>query len=365
MTMIAELRRQFADWIGTVAETIVRTFARLDIKPPIQLIETERNLFVVRTAARSGRSAAPDCQVRLTGDAPGVAPLHEHWQAAMRGSRVELMLLPDRFLTRPLDLPRRAVEFLDAMIRSQVDRLTPWAADDAVFGYTSPAETSGDRISTTVIATPKTTLEPLIRMVESWRAGSIVLFASREPALPPANGQLASDGVTKLMERHFRGSLDAARVSRVLTAVLLAAAAMAALSMTTMSMIGGGLEEQERQLTQKISERRAALRLEGGDTTALTGLVRRKQQDAASVVLLEALSRILPDNTYVTELRIDNDKLHMVGMTQDAPALIKVLEQSPHFTHATFFAPTTRSADQAGERFHIEAAIKPHSGLGI
>ncbi len=76
-------------------------------------------------------------------------------------------------------------------------------------------------------------------------------------------------------------------------------------------------------------------------------------------MIIENLSRILPDNTYVTELRIEDSKIQVVGVTHDAPALIGLMEQSGLFTRATFFAPTTRSPSETGERFHIQALIQP------
>ena len=91
---------------------------------------------------------------------------------------------------------------------------------------------------------------------------------------------------------------------------------------------------------------------------------KRKQTTPSSVMVLEAISRVLPDSTYVTELRIEGDKVQVVGISQDAPSLIRLMEQSPQFSRATFFAPTTRAQSDPGERFHIEVHITPYFGSG-
>jgi len=77
------------------------------------------------------------------------------------------------------------------------------------------------------------------------------------------------------------------------------------------------------------------------------------------VIVLDALSQVLPEHTFVTELHLAGAKLQIVGITRDAPSLIPLIEHSQHFTHATFYAPTTRSSSDPGERFHIEARVEP------
>jgi general secretion pathway protein L len=95
-------------------------------------------------------------------------------------------------------------------------------------------------------------------------------------------------------------------------------------------------------------------------TTTKGALMRRKHEGPSSLLVLEALSKALPDHTYVTELRVEDNKLRLTGVTRDAPSLIGLIEQSG-FTRASFFAPTTRSPGEPGERFHIEAIIGPRS----
>jgi general secretion pathway protein L len=67
----------------------------------------------------------------------------------------------------------------------------------------------------------------------------------------------------------------------------------------------------------------------------------------------------LPDNTYVTELQVTDSKLELSGVTQEAASLIRIIEQTDQFKHATFFAPTTRAPLENGEQFHIQAEIVP------
>jgi general secretion pathway protein L len=355
-TLSVQIRNEFSTWIAAVADAIVASISRVRPERQVSLVETGPNRFTITMTSKPKQPAPPDFDFDF-GNAETDLPAE--WKAALRGSCCEFVLRSSRFLFRPLDLPKRAAEFLDAMIRSQIDRLTPWNANEAVFSWIAPVETANDRISLVVIAAPKTSMSPLIQLADDCGAGSVRLHAA-------SDGQRDGAGSIKVFERRMRGSLDAARLRRVLSGVLLATVLAAAVSLAASSVVGQRLQSQQRQLSGRISELRTAMRLKlaTSDDSAQGILVQRKQTTPASVMVLEALSQILPDNTYVTELRIEKGKIQVVGITGDAPSLVKLMEQSPHFTRATFFAPTTRSANDPGERFHVEARIKPYFGLG-
>jgi general secretion pathway protein L len=338
-------------WLDCVAATVVAALGRITSPRNVRLVEASTGEFAVETGGRAATE-----RVRID-DGHIVGALPENVASTLRGSRLELVLRPDSFLFRPLELPQRAAEFLSGIVRAQIDRVTPWTADEAVFGWSAPAEAGGDRIVVTVAATARAKIAPYVQALTELSPQSIGVFTAPQDAA-------AGVAPIKILEDQRRGSVNVHRIRRGLVALLVLTAVLAGAAATADFVVGGNLSDRQDELARKIAQRRAAIRAGGelsGDSAAGAEriLARRKHTNPSTVLVLEALSQILPDHTYVTELRIENDKLRVIGVTQDAPSLIRLIEQSPHFTRATFFAPTTRSPADPGERFHIETHIEP------
>jgi general secretion pathway protein L len=211
----------------------------------------------------------------------------------------------------------------------------------------------------TFAATSKSKVEPLLQLVHTLDAGSVAIYNTAAAGAGPA-------ARIKLLDRPLRSMMGSTvSLPRLLRTALLAGGIAAAASLLVAAYLDNAMQSEQSELQRQISQRRAALRLDPNAAGSGLGLLaKRKQTTPSSIVVLEAISRALPDTTYVTELRIEGDKVQVVGMTQDAPSLIQLMEQSAQFTRATFFAPTTRAANEPGERFHIEAHLTAYFGSG-
>jgi general secretion pathway protein L len=344
MSSLQSIRAILDAWTGTVAGTIVAGLERMVSPRLVRMVENEEGGFALEAAGKA--EAAPVAVTYRDGQfsAPNLAQL-------VKGSRIEIVLRPARFLFRPLELPSRAADFLDGIVRAQIDRLTPWSAGEAVFGCRAPNVTSSDSITTMIAAAPRRLAMGYVEALSSFHPAAIAISAEA------ADG----GGRIKVFEQRSRGAVDPARLSRRLQLLLGGAAIAAVVASIFAGYLADSLSAQESELERQVAQRRAALHTgsDGGDRSPLALLERRKYETATSVIVLESLSRLLPDHTYVTELHLAGSKLQIAGITRDAPSLIPLIEQSQHFTRATFYAPTTRATSDPGERFHIEAQIEP------
>lgn len=332
-------------WTGSVAAAIVAGIERVVSPRLVRLLESDDGGFAVEAM---GKADTMPARIGFDGgalSAPNLASL-------FRGSRVEIVLQPKRFLLRPLELPARAADFLEGIVRAQIDRLTPWSASEAVFGCSAPVADGPENITTMIAATTRKVAMTYVQAVSPFHPTAIAVCAD-------VGGRDA--GRVKVFEQKARGHLDAVRLGRALLVALGAIAVAALVSVAVSAYMADDLGTQEAELARQISARRAAIRAgaDGGDRSPVAALERRKFETPASVIVIEALSQLLPDHTYVTELHLAGNKLQISGISRDAPSLIRLIEQSQHFSRATFYAPTTRAPSDPGERFHIETRVEP------
>ena len=358
MKILSNIRDGFSHWIDLVASVIAAQINRLSNQSLIRLIENETGEFDLKVDGPSSGENPTTQPIRIT-DGQFDTASSTALSAILPGSRVELILHGRHFVFRQIELPDRAGDFLDGVVRAQIDRLTPWNATDAAFGWSQPIEISAGRMVVTVAATAVTFVKPYLQAITGFGVNAIAVLthSSERPA----------DALIRVWEESAREALDLRRIRKVLISGLAGAGLAAAIAAGVFTISGDYLDAQHDELSRQIKAARTQLGMKQAADTNSTANARRilgqhKNDAVAAVQILDTLSQILPDHTYVTELRIEDQKLHIVGVTRDAPSLIGLIEQSGRFARATFFAPTTRAQSDTLERFHIEAVIRPPAG---
>ncbi len=375
MTLVADIGAGLTAWTTAAAQALDALAARLHRRRQVRIAwdQSDTLTFSLLHQPKNMPRNKPrlqDVTLRLVDGRPERS-LPADWLAALQGSTIECRLAPEQVLFRQLDFPKQAEAFLDGMVRSQIDRLTPWAAGQAVFGFNAPREMPNDRLELTLAATSRAALMPLIQLANSVGAASVAVNVSAAADGKPQSGKPQSDKAQSEsipvfslgLRSAIAGDLDLAKALRYL---LLGVSGATALTLIASMVIGSSLDSDLQDVQARVARQRAALRanMSVGGVSAESSLARRKQTTPAAVLALDAISKTLPDSTYVTDLHIEGDRLQVAGLTKDAPMLIRLIEQSPQFSRATFYAPTTREASEAGERFHIEAHIKAYFGGG-
>jgi general secretion pathway protein L len=354
MTIFIVISDQFSRWIASVADFILTLFSRFAPSRTIRLVENENGELVPQSDQESSNSNLICDRIRIIDGQIDHANL-ANLEPALSGSQIELVLQSNRFIFRPLELPNRAIEFMDGIVRSQIDRLTPWSADDAAFGWSNPIEADAERMVITLAATPLSLIRPYVQAIADIGVHSIAVFTT-----PPELNSSAFP--IKVWEERGRSAGNIKQIQQALITILVATSITAGVALGANAIISASFSAQQEDLARQISTARAAAGFSqnnGLATTVKGKLARRKRNAPLTVLALETLSKILPDNTYVTELSVEGNKLRLTGNTHDAASLIGLIEQSGLFTRATFFAPTTRAPSSSVEHFNIEAIFQP------
>jgi general secretion pathway protein L len=329
-------------WMGIIADLVTRTRERWRIRRAVTLALTGEQIFM-RDDTVPGEGAAARVPAELAVKA------HRRF--------VTLEMPTDEIVVQRINVPARAREFLSGIVRNQIERLSPWPVDQTVYGFdAAPSPEDPASLDARVLITARAT-------VEAARDRLAALGVAVDRIVARGQGVAAHEPVT-LWSRSENGSGKGRdRLQSAIGAALLAGVGASVVASTWLLISAAAT----RADLDEVAARSAALqrKLQGGPAAARASSdpAERawllKETSPSGVVVLEALSRALPDQAYVTELSLQKTTMRVVGLTEDAASLIAPLEGSGQFADVHFFAPTTRGPDGRLFWFHIEARVAP------
>jgi len=143
----------------------------------------------------------------------------------------------------------------------------------------------------------------------------------------------------------------------VLAAFLVAVAGTYAHALWRYNVAQDQLDEQiaAAQVQAKLARSQIEKRQAELDQAAT---IRDEKQNSPSLVRTWAeLTRVLPDDAWLTDLQTKGDEVTIDGLAVSAANLIEPLEASPLFASPDFTAPVVKVPGQEGERFAIKAKV--------
>ena len=86
-------------------------------------------------------------------------------------------------------------------------------------------------------------------------------------------------------------------------------------------------------------------------------LAEKKATAVMAVELIDEVSRIIPDHTWITRLNLSEKELQIQGQSSSSASLIAAIESSPHFENVRFVSPVVQIQGTENDRFHIAASV--------
>ena len=354
--LMRTLREYWSWWIEELGGMLPKN-VRAAILPSVErlYIAVNNKELVARQGTREatheiGRYPLPEDSTTLPPE-----QAQELEELAERSREVVLCLPSNKLLTKTLTLPLAAEENLRQVLAFEMDRQTPFTAEQVYFDYTVTArEPKNSTLTLDLVLTPRAFLNELLSKLDSLGLQPHQATICTELA----GGQ--SQSVNLLPAEARRRRPDTARYLNLALGViaLMLLLGVIALPLMNKTQVINDLDARMELIKDKAEvTRRLREKVEQLGTDA-SFLANKKQATPLTLELIDELTRLLPDDTWIERLDIKGQEVLVQGQSASAAALIPVIESSDRLGNARFRSPVTRLPRTNTERFHLSAEIE-------
>lgn len=274
-----------------------------------------------------------------------------------KGADIVLSLEAGQALRKTLDLPLAAEEGLAELLWFELDRQTPYRPEQARYDYrVAQRDPARQRMTVELLVAPVDAVDRLLSRAAEWgvQPAAVTVAGADDPANPAFD---LSGGQRTAPSR-------AGQMALVLLALLAVGLVSAAVWLPLEAQRLAAQEAETALADARKSAVAAAGLRDELDRRAKAGsfLIRRKSEAPMMTEVLADLTRLLPDDTWLFELRVRGASVRARGYAPAASSILELIERGPAFQNASFSSPVTRVPGIEAERFDLSFELSGAPG---
>ncbi len=269
-------------------------------------------------------------------------------------SEIQLCLEKKKYLIKKVMLPIEAEENLREVLSFEMDRQTPFTPDQVYYDYiVNERDKAARTLDVSLILAPIDRLNYALDLLESHNV-SISAISPCEEHIGVFNR------VNLLPPEKRRKPQKAYRLVNYFLLLAFVLLLFGNLALPIWQKMGYAKTlEGELERYKKDSAEAVALRGKLEQAELENRFLESKKRNALQLTqILNELSLVIPDDTWLSNFELREDSVHLHGQSVASAALIPLIDASPLFRNVSFRSPVTQNRQNNTERFHISAELE-------
>ncbi len=264
------------------------------------------------------------------------------------------LLLPSaQVLRRTLTLPAAAEARLRDVLAFELDRQTPFSADQVSYqGRVVARDLAAQQLQVELAVLPRARLDAQLQALGALAPGL--------SGVDVADADGVRQGYNLLPEAQREQRLDPVRRLHLIFAAVALTGLLATLLLTlhNRSVRVEWLRQEVAAATVQAREARLLRNQLQTSAQAANFLATRRASRPTMLEIVNELTQRIPDDTTLDKLTVNDDTVVMVGLSSAAPALVGLLQESPLLEQPALSGAVQSDPRAGRDRFTLTARLK-------
>jgi len=283
--------------------------------------------------------------------------LNHYLGTAEVATEVTCLLDESEVLIRSVAMPVAVINDIDSVLTFELDKYIPFKPEDVEFAFRKGDVVEGSEKFPVMLATIKK--QQLSQLVADFEAKGLQL-SSIDVNVGTAEAPVAL-GIN-FLPKEVRKKKDWTKIKWNAGLSLALLALLWFVMYSSLDNKRAKIESLDEQVSilKKDARRAKLLETELNDSIrAANFLGNLKKNTPSRMLIIKELTQKIPINTYLTRIMIDQERLEVVGQSDNANSLVPILNQSEMWYEPQIIGNVTVDARTGKEKFTIKSEFKP------